>query len=270
MLKLGGGAAILNIARRSGRSTSVLIVVALASFASLSPAAEVIPPKPDRYFNDYASVVPPAEADRLNHQLAEFERESSNQFLVVVYPRMQSDSDIADYVRRSVSTWNIGQEGKRNGVVLAVFVNDHKMTIQTNYGLEGALPDATCFEIINNIIRPKFKAGDYASGLEAGINAIIAATRGEYKGSGKTVTERRGSTGAPSFLFFIVFVVVLIVISRMMRRLGGYGYSSGRAGPIFFPMGGGGGGWSSGSSLSDSFMGGGGGSFGGGGASGSW
>jgi uncharacterized protein len=244
---------------------SRVIAGALIVFASLSQAAEVIPKKPDRYFNDYARVASPATADRLNHQLAEFERETSNQFLVVVYPQMQSDSDIADYVRRFVSTWNVGQKGNRNGVVLAVFVKDHKMTIQTNYGLEGALPDAICIDIINDIIRPKFKAGDYEGGLAAGINAIIAATRGEYKGSGKTFADKRGNAGVPSFLLFVIFVIVLIVISRASRRRG-YHYS-GFGGPLV-------GGWSSGSSGGwsggDSFVGGGGGSFGGGGASGSW
>jgi uncharacterized protein len=248
------------------------IVFAFAILLAInSRAAEVIPPKPDRYFNDYAGVVSREVAHRFNEQLAQFERETSNQFLVVVYQHMQSDSDIADYVRRFVSAWNIGQKGRRNGVVLAVFVDDHKLTIQTNYGLEGALPDATCFDIINNVIRPKFKAGDYEGGLQAGINAIIAASHGEYKGSGKTVAEgRRRGSGASGLWPFLIFVIVLIGISRMMRRLGGYGYSSGRSGPVFLPMGGGGG-WSSGGGGGFSgFSGGGGGSFGGGGASGSW
>src|SRR5947207_9655262 len=90
---------------QTGLSASLLALGIL--FAINSHAAEVIPRKPDRYFNDYAGVVSKADADRLNHRLADFERESSNQFLVVVYPHMQSDSDIADYVRRFVSTWDV-------------------------------------------------------------------------------------------------------------------------------------------------------------------
>jgi len=262
----------LSASQHRRRVRSPAIALAFATLLAISShAAEVIPPKPDRYFNDYAGVVAKEAAQRFNEQLAQFERETSNQFLVLIYPKMQSDSDIADYVRRFVSTWNIGQKGKRNGVVLAIFVDDHKMTIQTNYGLEGALPDAICFDIINNIIRPRFKAGDYRGGLEAGINAIIAAIRGEYEGSGKTVAEQRRGGGASSLWFFIIFIFALIVISKVMRRLGGYGYSSGRGGPIFFPIGGGGGSWSSGGGGGFSgFVGGGGGSFGGGGASGSW
>jgi uncharacterized protein len=266
---LGGGAAILNIARRSGRSTSVLIVVALASFASLSPAAEVIPPKPPGYFNDYAGVVSKDAARRFNEQLAQFERETSDQVVVAVFPKMQSDTDVADYARRIAQSWGIGTKAQRNGVAVLVFIADRKASIQVGYGLEGALPDITAYDIRDYHINPHFRNGDYEGGLADGIDSIFKAIRGEYKGSGKTVTEQRGSAGAPSFLFFIVFVVVLIVISRMMRRLGGYGYSSRGGGPTFFPIGGGGGGWSSGGGGFSGFSGGGG-SFGGGGSSGSW
>ena len=142
------------------------------------------------------------------------------------------------------------------------------MFIQVGYGLEGALPDATAFDITERHIKPLFRAGNIEAGLATGIDLIFKAIRGEYKGSGKTVADNRGKTGAPNFLFFIIFVIILIVISRVMRRLGGYGYSSGRGGPIFFPTGGGGG-WSSGGGGSGGFSGGGG-SFGGGGAGSSW
>src|SRR5689334_7426182 len=106
-------------AARYPRLCPFLVIGFIGLIGSLY-AAEVIPPKPDRYFNDYAHVVSSTAAEKFNHQLADFERETSNQFVVVVYPHMDSDSDIADYVRRVVSTWDIGQKGKRNGVVLAV------------------------------------------------------------------------------------------------------------------------------------------------------
>src|SRR5438132_971718 len=101
--------------------------------------------------------------------------------------------------------------------------------------------------ITDEQLYPQFRNNDYEGGLAAGIDSIFKAIRGEYKGTGETVTERRGRSGPPSFLFFIVFVVILMVISRVMRRFGGYGYSSRRSGPVFIPMGFGGGGvsWSS-------------------------
>src|SRR6266478_5039030 len=258
--------------RQHATSVHSPIHLAAALLLMLSPltAAEVIPPKPDRYFNDYAGVVPTAAADRLNEQLTQFERETSDQVVVAVFPKMQSDSDIADYTQRIAQAWGVGQKQRRNGVVLFVFTQDRKMFIQVGYGLEGALPDITAFDITEYHIKPLFRNGNYEGGLAAGIDLICKAIRGEYKGTGKTVAEQRHGSGAPSLLFFIIFVVVLIIISRVMRRLGGYGYSSGRGGPIFLPTGGGGG-WSSGGG-GGGFSGfsGGGGSFGGGGAGSSW
>ncbi len=246
------------------------IVFAFAILLAInSRAAEVIPPKPDRYFNDYAGVVSKGSADRFNEQLAQFERDTSDQVVVAVFPKMQSDSDIADYTQRVAQAWGVGQKERRNGVVLFVFTQDRKISIQVGYGLEGALPDITAYDIRANHIQPYFRNGDYEGGLATGIDLICKAIRGEYKGSGKAVAEQHRGGGAPSLLFFIIFVIVLVIISRVMRRLGGYGYSSGRGGPVFLPMGGGGG-WSSGGGGGFSGFSGGGGSFGGGGSSGSW
>jgi uncharacterized protein len=248
------------------------IALCLATLASslviTSAGAEVIPPKPPGYFNDYAGVVSKEAALRFNEQLAQFERETSDQVVVAIFPKMQSDSDVADYTQRVAQAWGVGRKKQSNGVVLFVFVQDRKMFIQVGYGLEGALPDVTAFDITEYQIKPHFRNNDYEGGLAAGIDSICKAIRGEYKGSGKTVAEQRGNAGPPGILLFIIFVVVLIVISRVVRGLGGYGYSSGRGGPIFLPIGGGGGGWSSGGGFSG--FSGGGGSFGGGGAGSSW
>jgi uncharacterized protein len=251
------------------KQVALLIAALLAALAIESHAAEVIPSKPTGYFNDYAGVVSKDAAHRFNERLAQFERDTSNQVVVAVVPKMQSDSDVADYTQRVAQAWGVGQKDRRNGVVLFVFTGDRKMFIQVGYGLEGALPDITAFDITENHIKPYFRVGDYEGGLATGIDLICKAILGEYKGSGKTVVEQRGTTKASGLLFFVIFVIVLIVISRVMRRLGGYGYSSGRGGPIFFPMGGGGGGSSSGGGGFSGF-GGGGGSFGGGGAGSSW
>jgi uncharacterized protein len=253
------------------KQVALLVAAFFALLAIEAQGAEVIPPKPDRYFNDYGGVVSKEAAQRFNEQLAQFERETSDQVVVAVFPKMQSDSDIADYTQRVAQSWGVGQKERRNGVVLFVFVQDRKISIQVGYGLEGILPDIVAYDIRANHISPYFKRGEYEQGLAVGIDLIRKAIRGEYKGSGKTVTEEHRGGGAPSFLFFIIFVIALIVISRIMRRFGGYGYSSGRGGPVFFPAGGGG--WSSGDGGGGggfSGFSGGGGSFGGGGSSGSW
>jgi uncharacterized protein len=258
---------------RSGVKRIVLSLATLVAFTAIdSRGAEVIPPKPDRYFNDYAGVVSKSAAQRFNEQLARFERETSNQVVVGVFPKMQSESDVADYGQRVAQAWGIGSKTQRNGVAVLIFIADRKMSVQVGYGLEGALPDVIAYDIRTNHITPHFRSGDYEGGLSEGIDLIFKAIRGEYKGDGATVREKETSRngGIPSFFLFIIFVVVLIVISKTMRRRGGYGYSSRGGGPIFFPVGGGGGGWSSGGGGGFSGFSGGGGSFGGGGSSGSW
>jgi len=248
-----------------------LLLAAFTLFAISANAAEVIPAKPARYFNDYAGVVSKETAYRFNEQLAQFERDTSDQVVVAVFPKMQSESDIADYTQRVAQAWGVGQKEQRNGVVLFVFIEDRKMFIQVGYGLEGALPDATAFDITERHIKPLFRALNYEAGLATGIDLICKAIRGEYKGSGKTVAERHGVGDVVSgVLPLIIFVIVLIILSRLSRKAGGYGYSSGRGGPIFIPSGGG---WSSGGGSGGggfSGFGGGGGSFGGGGAGSSW
>jgi len=113
----------------------------LSAFAvSNLHAAEVIPPKPEKYFNDYAHVASSATVTELNQRLEQFERDTSSQIVVAVYPKMQSDSSIEDYTVRVAQSWGIGQKGKDNGAVLFVFVQDRKMYIQVGYGLEGPCP----------------------------------------------------------------------------------------------------------------------------------
>src|SRR5213595_656916 len=172
------------------KQVALLVAAFFAVLATKSQASEVIPPKPDRYFNDYAGVVSKSAALRFNEQLAQFERETSDQVVVAIFPKMQSDSDIADYTRRVAQAWEVGQKDRRNGAVLFVFVDDRKMFIQVGYGLEGALPDATALDITERNIKPKFRGGDYESGLVIGVDLICKAIRGEYKGTGRANAER--------------------------------------------------------------------------------
>jgi uncharacterized protein len=240
-------------------------------------AVEVIPPAPAAYFNDYAGVVKPATARALNDELEQFERATSNQILVAVYPSMQSDSSIEDYTVRVAQAWGVGQKGRNNGAVLFVFVRDHKLFIPTGYGLESVLPDALCKRIIDEQISPRFRRGDYDGGLAAGVQSMIAASRGEYRGTGGTVADRAmPPSDAVSGFVIMVLVPFLLVGWLFVRSCQHVVYRSGGrttywgGGPWIFP--GGSGGWSGGGGFGGGGGGfsGGGGSFGGGGAGGSW
>lgn len=247
------------------RAATLLVVAALALVAR---AAEVIPPPPRDHFNDYAGVVRRETAQRLEQELTQFERDTSNQILVAIFPRMQSDSSVEDYAVRVAQSWRVGQKARDNGAVLFVFQQSRDIRIVTGYGLEGALPDALCKRIIEDEIVPRFRAGDFDGGLTAGVSAMIAATRGEYRGRGRTNAEQGDAGfGVSPFLIFVVVMIVLSLL-RGSRRKTVYGRGGRRT--IWIDHGGwGGGSGGFGGGGGGSFSGGGG-SFGGGGAGGRW
>jgi uncharacterized protein len=177
-----------------------LPIILLLTWCWATLAVEVIPPAPAHYFNDYAGVTQPATQNRLNQTLEDFEKQSSCQIVVAVFPTMQTDSSIEDYAVRVYRAWGVGQKDKNNGAVLLVFVQEHKMRIATGYGLEGALPDALCKRILDDEITPRFKQGDYDGGLSAGVTAMIAAAKGEYKGTGRTVADSIGNAWVQRFI----------------------------------------------------------------------
>ena len=230
----------------------------------------MIPPKPDRYFNDYAGVVSKEAAHRFNEQLAQFERETSNQVVVAVFPKMETDSSIEDYAQRVAESWDVGQKILKNGVVLLVFIADRKMSIQVGYGLEGTLPDIIAYDIRENHIKPRFRNNDYEGGLATGIDLIFKSIRGEYKGSGKTAAEKSENETSNWGFLLVLLVIVILVVLTSKRRKRGYSYTHSGGPSVGGWSSGSAGGWSSGGSGGFSGFSGGGGSFGGGGSSGSW
>lgn len=245
----------------SGRGLALAFLLAL--IGSLLAHGQALPPKPARYVTDQAGVLDASTVATLNNQLEKFEKDTSNQILVAVYPSLPPDAEIAQYATDTFNSWQPGQKGKDNGAILFVFIQDRKMFISTGRGLEGALPDAICKRIVTREITPFFRQGNYAAGIQAGVNAMLAATRGEYQGTGSTVAERtfaesRGENQQPPAWFILLFIIV-IVISVISRSGGGFG------GPIIYTSGGwGGGGYGGGGGFGGGFGGGSGGGGGGG------
>lgn len=235
-------------------------------------AAEALPPAPRQYVTDEAGVISPALLAQLNRRLGAFEKQTSNQIVAVAYPKLPEGVSLEDYTQSLYKAWKIGTKKNSNGVLMLVFVQDRKVRIQTGYGLEGAMPDVLCNRIIRETMAPAFRAGNYGAGLAAGITAVMQATKGEYKGTGRV-------NGKPmtilDFLFsplgfFLLVLIVLIVSSRGRRDVGSGGIGPGTAAATGFFLGGGGwGGGSGGGGDSGGFSGGGGDS-GGGGSSGGW
>ena len=217
-----------------------------------------------------------AAAERLNEKLRQFDEQTSTQVVVAVMPELPWPS-LEDFTARTAEAWKVGRKQLDNGAILFVFVKDRAVRIEVGYGLEGALPDATAKRIIDEVIVPAFREGRYAEGIEAGADAMMAATRGEYTAPARTA--RRAGGGRSILLVVVVLLLLNLWIGRRMSR-GRYatysrrGRRRGWGGPIIWGGGGGWGGGGFGGGGGGGFGGGGfsggGGSFGGGGASGSW
>ncbi len=209
---------------------------------------------------DKANLLSTSTERRLNKQLQAHENATSNQVVVVTLPNLQG-YDIATFGYQLGRHWGIGQKDKNNGVLLIVAKKERRMRIEVGYGLEGILTDAISANIIQTIIRPAFKKGQFEKGIEAGTTAIIEALGGQYK-----MRNTRSQKGKSAWVFLLF--MILIVFFNMFRGGGGPGFGRGYRRGSYYGTGYGGG-------LGGSFGGGGGfsgggGGFGGGGASGGW
>lgn len=271
----------------------------------LSTSALEVPKRPEGYVSDYAGMISPSTKAQLEENLRQFETETSNQVVVVTFPSLEGGA-LEDFSIRLAEAWKIGQKGKDNGVILLIFKNDRKVRIEVGYGLEGALTDATSRLIIANEIAPRFREGKFDEGIEAAVQAITAATKGEYRATSRSSSQSGNYFGPamltgiflgallPLFLLWILFgVSTLIVLWALIHGsflILFYGLALGVMPLIFYRLSGrnfkghsvlsghgtyyrggifGGGGFGGGGFGGGGF-GGGGGSFGGGGASGGW
>ncbi len=188
----------------------VFILLCSSSFAS------EVPDRPEGRITDRTGTLSQSEIQKLEIKLANFEGETTNQIAALIIPSLEGDS-LEDYSIRLAEKWKIGQKGRNNGVILLIVKIDRKIRIEVGYGLEGVLPDALAGTIIRNEIAPRFKAGQFYQGIEAGVDAIMAATKGEYKAPPK----RKRSLPAASWLPFIIMLAFLgffILASARARR----------------------------------------------------
>lgn len=264
---------------------TLILLVTLGLMAFKAQSQETIPPKPDppRLVNDFAGILSQEEVNALERKLVTYFDSTSTQIVVVIVKSL-GGYDKNEFAYRIGQSWGVGEKGKNNGAVVLVKpkIQGEKgeASIQTGYGLEGAIPDALAKRIVDNEMIPNFKAGNYYAGLDAATSVMISLAKGEY--SADEYTKRAGGKSSPYAMLipFIIIIVVFLLIRTnktrsgsigkdlpfwtalwMLGSMGGSsrghwgGFSGGSGG-----FGGGGGG----------FGGFGGGSFGGGGAGGSW
>lgn len=257
-----------------------LLFLFLVFSISISSLAQDFPARPNQLVNDYTGTLSASQIASLEQKLVAFDDSTSNQVAVVILKSV-GNYDINEYALELGRKWGIGGKNKNNGVILLIALGDRKLAIQTGYGLEGALPDVYTKRIIENDIKPYFKAGNYYQGIISGTDAIIALTKGEYKNDNpRHRKSESGGAGSIIALLVIIFIVMIIIKRGGGGGNGGNGKIIGGRGiedAIFWSAllnsgrhGGSGFGGGFGSGGGGGFGGFGGGSFGGGGSSGSW
>jgi uncharacterized protein len=260
------------------KNLSILFALLVFNFgfaqSGFNPEDLLKPPSgKQQLVNDFAGILTEDQKQALEHKLVLFDDSSSTQIAVVIIPNL-GNYEIADYNVKLGRAWGVGGKEFNNGVVLLISKDDHKLNIATGYGAEGALPDITCKHIIDQVIVPNFKGNDFYRGIDEGTDAIIQATKGEYKAP-ENYNKRGRSTGIGKIIFIVIIIIVFLALSS---GGGGGGNFISRRGAMPFIIGnllggGGGGGFGGGGgggSSGGGFGGFGGGSFGGGGSSGSW
>jgi uncharacterized protein len=128
--------------------------------------------------NDLANVLPAEREARLEQRLAAFERETSHQIVLLTVPSLAGDP-IEAFSLRVAESWRIGHAGLDNGIIVIVAPNDRQARIEVGYGLEGVVPDAIASRVLRERMLPRFREARMADGIEAGLDALTAAARGE-------------------------------------------------------------------------------------------
>lgn len=163
-------------------------------FLPLVMSSQTYPTKPGNYVTDETGTLTQEQLGTLNAKLKVFEDTTTNQVFVYITSSLNGQ-DLAQYSQEIFHSWKIGQKDKNNGVLVAVFKDDHKFRIQTGYGLEGNLPDLLTKRIQDNEMRPLFKQGDYFGGINAGIDLIAYYSCHEFNPD--LVNEEAATSIAP-------------------------------------------------------------------------
>jgi uncharacterized protein len=288
------------------KAATACFLALMLCWAFAATADVAVPPLTGRVV-DRTATLSSRDIASLDQTLKDFEAKKGSQIAVLIVPTTQPET-IEQYSLRVAEAWKIGRKKIDDGAILVVAKEDRRLRIEVGYGLEGALTDVTAKRIIDEVITPKFRSGDFAGGISDGVNRILRVIDGEPL---PAPVKPRQDSGLLSQLdpFNPFLIVAVFVIGGIFRGILGRLFGSLATGGVVAAIvwfiaaslslsviggiiafivtmigdaitssggvgrGGGwvssGGGYSGGSSSGGGFSGGGG-NFGGGGASGSW
>lgn len=276
------------------------IIPALAILLAPVSLAALDVPVLQGYVNDYGNMISPVAEAKIESELKAFEQTDSTQVVILTVASLEGEA-LEDYTIRVAEKWRIGQAKKDNGVIFFAAKNDRVMRIEVGRGLEGVLTDLLSGRILDNIVRPMFRAGDFDGGFTDGAAAIVKVCKGEFTNENLPGKRSRESSDNPLFVLFFMGIIFVSAFAKMLARPAGivlgavamplmvhfmlfpigiagiviaavFGAFAPFYAPLFTSGTGSGGGWSSGGGggFSGGGFSGGGGSFGGGGSSGGW
>lgn len=252
--------------------TKLFLGIILLFFSVKALGQFTIPPVPqndeDRYVYDRIDMLSQYQKNSLVDKLKNYEDTTSTQIVIAIISTTNGE-DISLLGAKWGTQWGVGQEKEDNGIFIILARDDRTIDINTGYGIEYRMTDLMTERIINRVIIPEFKKGDYYKGLNKGTDAIFQALNGEFVAQEEDTFPSDWGISRSALIFAILYIIFLVVIAYKSKGGGGTYYGTG---PITYSgsgrsSGSYGSSSSSSSSSSGSF---GGGSFGGGGASGSW
>jgi uncharacterized protein len=169
------------------------------------------PPKPTNYITDEVSILTSEEISNLNQKLKTFEDSTSNQIFIYIASSL-NEKDLTSYTQDIFHAWEIGQKELNNGVLITIFIDDHKFRIHTGYGMEGVLPDITTKHIQDDFMKPLFKEGKYYDGINNGVDQLIYFSKNEFK------PIDTAESSFDSLIAFYAFSFILVVIIFFVCR----------------------------------------------------
>lgn len=185
--------------------------------------AEVAVPPLKQRVTDLTNTLEAAQIQALDTRLAAFESGKGSQIAVLLLPTTEPET-IEEFGIRVADAWKLGRKGVDDGVLLLVAKDDRKLRIEVGYGLEGALNDATAKRIVSEVITPYFKRGEFYSGIDAGVSAIIKVVEGEplpapVQYSATYSGDVEGSFEIVLGAAFMIFMVGNIILRQLLGRL---------------------------------------------------
>lgn len=211
-------------------ATLLSLLLLLIGVMFVVPAHALDVPKLTGYVNDYGSMLSPSAKATLELELRAFEQSDSTQIVIVTIPSLQGEV-LEQFSLKVAESWKIGQKGKDNGIIFLVSKDDRKLRIEVGRGLEGKLTDLMAGRIIDLVVKPRFKRGDFDSGFITGAHALIDATRGEFKTDQQAGKRRaKGSQDISRLFTFVIFFGIALLMLGSVSK-----YLAGAAGAIGLP-----------------------------------